>query len=84
LPDGLFSNQKFKVGKILEGLAIEDDGMDILRSFVIFYGLLVKFMVIWYIFPVLVSCTKKNLATLVQIVGVPRPVFPMSVTFSRK
>jgi hypothetical protein len=31
-----------------------------LRSFVIFYG----YLVIWYIFPVLVFCTKKNLATL--------------------
>jgi hypothetical protein len=30
----------------------------------IFYGHLVKFVVIWYIFPVLVFCTKKNLATL--------------------
>jgi hypothetical protein len=26
----------------------------------------VYFMVIWYIFPVLVCCTKKNLATLIQ------------------
>jgi hypothetical protein len=35
-----------------------------------FYGLLLYFMdigfvVIWYIFPVLVFCAKKNLATLV-------------------
>jgi hypothetical protein len=29
-----------------------------------FYGPLVYFVVIWYIFPVLVCCTKKNLATL--------------------
>jgi hypothetical protein len=29
------------------------------------YGLLVHFVFIWYIFPVLVSCTSKNLATLV-------------------
>jgi hypothetical protein len=71
LPDGLFSNQKAKFGKILEGLA---------RYYVgIFYGHLVHFAVfcyifltfgivcfiIWYIFPVLVFCTKKNLATLI-------------------
>jgi hypothetical protein len=36
----------------------------ILRPLKIFYGHLVYFVVIWYIFPVLVSCTKKNLATL--------------------
>jgi hypothetical protein len=29
----------------------------------IFYGHLVHFVVIWNIFPVLVYCTKKNLAT---------------------
>jgi hypothetical protein len=49
----------------------------ILWQFDIFYGNLVyllafgifywHFVVIWYIFPVLVRCTKKNLATLVQI-----------------
>jgi hypothetical protein len=27
LPDGLFSNQKFKFGQILEGLALEDVGL---------------------------------------------------------
>jgi hypothetical protein len=32
--------------------------------FGIFYGLLVYFVVVWYVFSVLVSCTKKNLATL--------------------
>jgi hypothetical protein len=65
LPDGLFSNQKYKFGKILEGLAMEDVG--------IFYGHLVHFTVFCYIlwkfgvvhgilvyFPVLVFCTKKN------------------------
>jgi hypothetical protein len=35
--DGLFSNQKSKFGYILEGLAMEDDGM--------FYGHLVHFTV---------------------------------------
>jgi hypothetical protein len=34
--------------------------------FVIFYGHLVSLVVIWYIFPVLVFCIKKNLATLVR------------------
>jgi hypothetical protein len=37
----------------------------ILRQFGLFYGNLVYFVVIWYIFTVLVCCTKKNLATLV-------------------
>jgi hypothetical protein len=31
----------------------------------IFYGHLVHFVVIWYMFHVLVYCTEKNLATLV-------------------
>jgi hypothetical protein len=37
----------------------------ILRPFGIFYGHSVYFMVIWYIFPVWVCCTMKNLATLI-------------------
>jgi hypothetical protein len=37
---------------------------NILRTFDIIYSLLSRFVVIWYIFPVLVSRTKKNLATL--------------------
>jgi hypothetical protein len=40
------------------------DIWSILQPFVIFYGHLVYFVVSWYIFPVLVCCTKKNLATL--------------------
>jgi hypothetical protein len=69
LPDGFFSNPKSQFGKILEGLRLEN--VDI------FYGHLKHFTDIWdilwpfgtfvfirYIFPVLVSCTKKNLATL--------------------
>jgi hypothetical protein len=43
----------------LEGLAIED--------VCIFYGRLVYFVAIWYIFPVLVHCVTKNLATLRQL-----------------
>jgi hypothetical protein len=38
---------------------------NILWTFGILYGHLVHFVFIWYIFPVLVSCTKKNLATLI-------------------
>jgi hypothetical protein len=38
----------------------------ILLPFGIVYGHLVYFLVIWYIFPVLVRCNKKNLATLTQ------------------
>jgi hypothetical protein len=40
----------------------------ILRPLEIFYSHLVYFVVIGYIFPVLVSCTKKNLATLAAAV----------------
>jgi hypothetical protein len=42
------------------------DTWSILRSFVIFYLHLGKLVVIWYLFPVLVFCTKKNLATLIS------------------
>jgi hypothetical protein len=41
LPDGTFSNQKYQLGSILEGIAIEDVG--------IFNGQLVYFAVIWSI-----------------------------------
>jgi hypothetical protein len=40
---------------------------NILQTFGIFYDHLVHFMFIWDIFPVLVSCTKKNLATMAKI-----------------
>jgi hypothetical protein len=36
------------------------------EAFGICYDHLVHFVSIWYIFPVLVSCTKKNLATLLD------------------
>jgi hypothetical protein len=39
--------------------------LSILRQNSIFYGHLAHFAVIWYIFPVLVCCTKINLATLI-------------------
>jgi hypothetical protein len=38
----------------------------ILWPFGIFCGDLVYFVMIWYIFPVLVCCSKKNLASLVS------------------
>jgi hypothetical protein len=37
---------------------------NILQTFGIFYGHLLHFVFIWSFFPVLVSCTKNNLATL--------------------
>jgi hypothetical protein len=40
--------------------------LNIILTFGIFYDYLVLLMFIWYIFPVLVSWTKKNLATLVS------------------
>jgi hypothetical protein len=63
-------NQNFS--KFLEGFAIEVFSifiavLSILRPNGIFYGRLVHFVVIWYIFPVLVCCTEKNLATPVVL-----------------
>jgi hypothetical protein len=56
LPDGFFSNQKFQFGLILEGPRLENVN--------IINGHLEYFTDIWYIFPVLISCTKKNLSTM--------------------
>jgi hypothetical protein len=39
---------------------------NILQTFGIFYDHLVHLVIIWYIFPVWISCTKKNLATPVN------------------
>jgi hypothetical protein len=71
LPDGLLLNQKSQFGKIFQGLRLENDD--------IFYGHLEYFADIWVIlltfgticarlviFPVLVSCTMNDLATLVS------------------
>jgi hypothetical protein len=41
----------------------------ILHPFGIFYSHLVYFLVVWYIFPVLESCSKNNLATLFYYIG---------------
>jgi hypothetical protein len=43
---------------------------NILWTFGIFYYHLVLFVFIWYIFPVLLSCTKKNLATLLRTAAI--------------
>jgi hypothetical protein len=60
LPDGIFSNQKFKFGYILEGLALKDVGSHlvyftalryILCPFGIFNGYLVYFPPFWYVVP---------------------------------
>jgi hypothetical protein len=42
------------------------DIWSILQPFDIFYGHLVYFVVIWYIFPMLIYCSEKNLATLIN------------------
>jgi hypothetical protein len=39
--------------------------LSILRLNCIYYGHLVQFVAIWYIFPISVCCTDKNLATLI-------------------
>jgi hypothetical protein len=69
LPDGLFSNQKSHCGEIVEDLRMENVEIfygiwNILCTFEISCEHLVHFVLICYIFPFLVSCTKKNLATL--------------------
>jgi hypothetical protein len=56
-----------KFGRVLKWkmLVYFMDIGSILRPFDIFYDHLVYFVAIWYIFsPLLVYCTKKNLATL--------------------
>jgi hypothetical protein len=69
-----FSNQKSQFGYILEGIAKEDVGIFYGHLVYLFCRHFVYFMVIWYIVPVLVCCTKKNLATLV-IVKLPPKVW---------
>jgi hypothetical protein len=41
----------------------------ILWTFSLFHGHSIYFMAVWYIFPVLVCCSKKNLATLPSMHG---------------
>jgi hypothetical protein len=80
-----FSNQKSRCGLILEGLASEDVGIFVCK-FGQFYGYLVHFvilLIIWYIFPVLVCCTKKSLATLPpSLKRPPKTVFKMRFSLS--
>jgi hypothetical protein len=53
LPDGLFSNEKYKFGQSLEGVVMEEvcSFYGHLVYFTALYGRLVYFVVIWYIFP---------------------------------
>jgi hypothetical protein len=65
LPDGLLSYQKSKFGYIFEGLWMENVGifydlLSSLRLFLIFYGHLVEFVVLSYIFHVLVCLDQKK------------------------
>jgi hypothetical protein len=53
---------------------------NILWKIGIFYDHLVHFVFIWYIFRVLVSCTMKNLATLVE--GTPWALTTLEIAFS--
>jgi hypothetical protein len=69
LPDGFFLNQNHNLGKFWRAidwkmLIYFMDIWNILHTFGIFYNHLVHFVFIWYIFPVSVSFTKINLATL--------------------
>jgi hypothetical protein len=70
-----FFNQKSHFGKSFEGLRLENVDIfydhleyftDICVPFGIFCVYLVHFVFIWYIFPVLVPHTNKNLATLLS------------------
>jgi hypothetical protein len=59
LPDGVFSNQKSQVGKIL---GVQQWKVYFTNSHLEYFVAII--MVIWYVFSVLVCCTKKNLAAL--------------------
>jgi hypothetical protein len=74
LPDGfvfdvfVFCIPKIPIWVYLESLGMENVGivfviLTILRPFGIIYFHLVYFVAIWLFFPVLLCCTKKNLAT---------------------
>jgi hypothetical protein len=68
-----FQTKKFPFWVNFGGLVMEDVDLlnfpfwYILQPIVKFYGHLVHFVVIWYIFHILVCCIKKNLATLLQV-----------------
>jgi hypothetical protein len=59
-----FQTKNPNLGKFWRVLAYFMTIWSILRPLKIFYDHSVYFVVIWYIFPVLVSCSNKNLATL--------------------
>jgi hypothetical protein len=76
LPDDLFSNQNTNLGKFLGPW--NRNVCYSLWPFGIYYGSLVHIIVIWkinsnlvYFPPVLVSCVKKNLATMLYEVCFP-------------
>jgi hypothetical protein len=80
LPDVIFVYKKSQIGYILGALVWKNlvyllAVCNILWPFRIVYGRLVYFIAIWYIplpptpTPVLVYCTKKNLATLLKVHG---------------
>jgi hypothetical protein len=61
-----FQTKNTNLGKFLEGLAMEDAGIFYDHLVYCFTVFLVHFIVIWNIFPLLVSFSKKNLATLTR------------------
>jgi hypothetical protein len=78
LPDGIFFQTKTpnlgKFGRVLQWkihIGIFYFHLVYFQPFDIFYGHLAYFLAIWYIFPVLVCCSKKNLATLLETMVLP-------------
>jgi hypothetical protein len=72
LPDGFISDQKYQFGYILEDLEMENVfiwsvHLEYFTTIGYIYSTFGNFVVIWCIFPALVYCTKKNLATLVCV-----------------
>jgi hypothetical protein len=62
----IFSNQKSNLGLAMEVVGTVFVHLVYLLPFGIFYGHLIYFLNIRYIFPVLVRCSQKNLATLAR------------------
>jgi hypothetical protein len=58
-----FQTKKFQFGEILEGLAMEDVGV-FYCHFVYFVAILYILLPFGMLLPVLVCCSRKNLATL--------------------
>jgi hypothetical protein len=53
----------------LEHVYIFYGHLEYLQAFGIFYDHLVHFVFIWYMYPVLLYCVKKNLAALIYMLG---------------